>query len=76
MVAVGQLGDQTVAVTGGNDGTVALWRVGEDGLTPTGDPQPGRSPGRENEPLTCGFFHCRAGSGYAWRGPELSGWYW
>ena len=40
-VAVGQLGGQTVAVTGGSDGTVALWRLGEDGLAPAGDPQPG-----------------------------------
>ena len=40
-VAVGQLGDQTVAVTGGDDGTVALWRLGEDGLAPASDPQPG-----------------------------------
>src|SRR5271166_494508 len=37
----GQLGDRTVAVTSGHDGTVELWQVGEDGLTPVGDPQPG-----------------------------------
>lgn len=31
-VTVGQLGDQTVAVTGGDDGTLLLWRHGPGGL--------------------------------------------
>jgi hypothetical protein len=31
-VAVGQLGGQSVAVTGGDDGTVRLWRKGTSGL--------------------------------------------
>jgi WD40 repeat protein len=30
-----------LVVTGGHDGTVALWRVGEDGLAAAGNPQPG-----------------------------------
>jgi WD40 repeat protein len=38
-VAVGQLGGQSVAVTGGEDGTLALWRLGEDRLARIGDPQ-------------------------------------
>ncbi len=40
-VAVGQVGDQMVAVTGGGDGTVALWRVGQDRLALASGPQPG-----------------------------------
>jgi WD40 repeat protein len=37
VVAVGQVGGQSMAVTGGWVGRVALWRLGPDGVTPIGD---------------------------------------
>jgi WD40 repeat protein len=40
-VGLGQLGTEPVAVTGGGDGTVRLWRISGGGLIPIGDPQPG-----------------------------------
>jgi WD40 repeat protein len=40
-VAIGQAVGEAVAVTGGTDGTVRLWRIGEDELVPAGDPHPG-----------------------------------
>lgn len=40
-VPVRPIAHQVLAVTGGGEGSVALWRVGEDGLVAAADPQPG-----------------------------------
>jgi WD40 repeat protein len=39
-MAIGQLDDTMLAVTGARDSTAQLWQVGDDGLMPIGDPRP------------------------------------
>jgi len=42
-VAAGQADCGLMAVTGGSDGSVQLWRVHDDGMVPAGDPRPGHA---------------------------------